>query len=118
MQLLFPYSLWLRPCTTQQQKDFFSWRPKGHLLLPAAQDAAILWEETVLADHYPAFCCAGRMKPHYSALESHWNCSLCLVFLCVCMGGKERQHTGSSQYLFLSVGMERPWLVLTVEKCF
>lgn len=59
---------------------FCSWRPKGHLLLPAVRDAAILWEETVLADLCPAFCCAGRMKPHYSALESHWNCSLCLVF--------------------------------------
>lgn len=22
MQLLFPYSLWLRPCMVQQQKDF------------------------------------------------------------------------------------------------
>lgn len=85
-----------------------SWRLKGHLLLPDARDAAILWEETVLADLCPAFCRAGSVKPHYSALESHWNCSLCLGFLCVCMGGEERQHTGSSQYLFLSGGMEKP----------
>lgn len=77
-------------------KGFCSWRPKGHLLLPAA---AILWEES--ADVCPAFCPAGRMKPPYSALQSHWNCSLCLVFSCVCMGGEERQHAGSSQYLFL-----------------
>lgn len=57
-------------------KGFCSWRPKGHLLLPAARAAAILWEES--AGVCPAFCPAGRMKPHYSALESHWNCSLAL----------------------------------------
>lgn len=72
---------------TSAAKGLCSCRPKGHLLLPAAQDAAILWEEAVLAALCPAFCCAARMKPHYSALESHWNCSLCLVSL-MCLHGR------------------------------
>lgn len=36
----------LRPCTAQQQKDCVLGRLKGHLLLPDAQDVAILWEES------------------------------------------------------------------------
>lgn len=80
MQILLPYSLWLRPCMAQQQKGCVLGDLKVHLLPAAAWDVAILWEETVLAALCPAFCCAGRMKPHYSAMECHWNFSLCLVF--------------------------------------
>lgn len=108
MQLLFPIFPVAEALHGSAVKWLCSWRLKGHLLLPDTRDAAILWEETVLADLCPAFCHAGSVKPHYSALESHWNCSLCLGFLCVCMGGEEKQHTGSSQYLFLSGDMERP----------
>lgn len=83
MQLLFPIFPVAEALHGSAVKWLCSWRLKGHLLLPDARDAAILWEETVLADLCPAFCHAGSVKPHYSALESHWNCSLCLGFLCL-----------------------------------
>lgn len=87
MQLLFHISPVAEALQGSAAKGLCSWRLKGHLLLPGAQDAAILWEETVLAALCPAFCRAGRMKPRYSALESHWNCSLCLVFF-MCLHGR------------------------------
>lgn len=80
MQLLFPIFPVAEALHGSAVKWLCSWRLKGHLLLPDARDAAILWEETVLADLCPAFCHAGSVKRHYSALESHWNCSLCLGF--------------------------------------
>lgn len=86
MQLLFPH-----PCAEALHglavKGLCSRSLKGHPFLPEARDAAILWEEAVLAALCPAFCRAGRMELHYSALESRWNCSLCLVFLCGCILG-------------------------------